>query len=63
MEYAFLVNGGTKRDMFCALGNLMLHYALVRDFVINPNKCYSRGFVHIPKLVALVVGPVYMTYM
>ena len=28
LEYAFLVKGRTKIDMFCVLGNLMLHYAL-----------------------------------
>ena len=33
----------------------------VREFVLNSYKCYSRGYVHITKLVTWVVGSVPVT--
>ena len=44
MEYLFFVKGSTITDMFCGFDSFKPHYALFIIFVINPNKCYSRGY-------------------
>ena len=50
MESHVFVNGSTKMDMFCALGDISLLYASF-VIVIHLNKCYRRGYVHITMLI------------
>ena len=58
MEFAFLVKGSTKRDIFCTLGYFSLQYAVCtfHDFIINPSRCDSHGHVLITVLMMKIVA-------
>ena len=50
MEFAFLVKGSTKKEVFV---HSVIFAALCtfRDFIINLEKHYSHGYVHVTVLM------------
>ena len=61
-EYVWMVKWSTKINMFCALGDFYATFCTLHDSVINPNKCYSRHYVHITMLMTqnVALGKLYI---